>query len=454
MTHEARNVRRGTRTGRNPSPDSGPEPRVPPRSRPALLLFTRRDLQPTAKLARLAGLAPRPARLLLLVCERSEPRNLAVLHPRRSWLAGGQVGWFSRARGAGAPLCTSTSGLGRSVPERRRTRERKPSQAHSSRRLALFPSDNGHPRSEPEGQDQYSSSPGALPHEQRRTRGEGLGAPHPSSPAARRRPLSRVGRQRADLRALPGLRALRARPRRQAARQAAGRDDPDRPGADRARVRLGQPSGRAHVEGLRGSARALRLDLLRGLDRRGFGDTCAATIVGDLQRGRRARRPKRGRAARDWRASPWLDDEALHRSHQSSLVRKDPELYGPRFPAMPPDLPYVWPVRSERVLEAERRKAANAALRVERAAARAIKEAEAARARRRRTAKRPGPRGERRPGSLRRTEGRRPEPTRHRRDGDNETSPRTRRGPDPDAAMRQLPRTFGTGSRRWRPRCS
>lgn len=41
---------------------------------------------------------------------------------------------------------------------------------------------------------------------------------------------------------------------------------------------------------------------------------------------------------------PWLGDEALHRSHQSALVRKDPELYGPRFPGVPGDLPYVWPV--------------------------------------------------------------------------------------------------------------
>ena len=56
-------------------------------------------------------------------------------------------------------------------------------------------------------------------------------------------------------------------------------------------------------------------------------------------------------------------------SHRSSLVRKDPDRYGPRFPGVPPDLPYVWPVRSERVLEAERRKAANAVLRAERAAA-------------------------------------------------------------------------------------
>jgi hypothetical protein len=40
---------------------------------------------------------------------------------------------------------------------------------------------------------------------------------------------------------------------------------------------------------------------------------------------------------------PWLGDDAVHRSHRSALVRKDPEHYRPRFPDVPPDLPYVWP---------------------------------------------------------------------------------------------------------------
>jgi Pyrimidine dimer DNA glycosylase len=39
----------------------------------------------------------------------------------------------------------------------------------------------------------------------------------------------------------------------------------------------------------------------------------------------------------------WLGNEALHRSHQSNLLRKSPEFYGPRFPGVPADLPYVWP---------------------------------------------------------------------------------------------------------------
>lgn len=41
---------------------------------------------------------------------------------------------------------------------------------------------------------------------------------------------------------------------------------------------------------------------------------------------------------------PWLGTEALHRSHRSALVRKDPDRYGPLFPGTPADLAYVWPL--------------------------------------------------------------------------------------------------------------
>jgi len=40
---------------------------------------------------------------------------------------------------------------------------------------------------------------------------------------------------------------------------------------------------------------------------------------------------------------PWLGDPDFHRSHQSNLVRKFPEHYGPEFPGVPDDLPYIWP---------------------------------------------------------------------------------------------------------------
>ena len=40
---------------------------------------------------------------------------------------------------------------------------------------------------------------------------------------------------------------------------------------------------------------------------------------------------------------PWLGDEDFHRSHQSNLIRKDPKHYGPLFPNVPNNLPYIWP---------------------------------------------------------------------------------------------------------------
>lgn len=64
---------------------------------------------------------------------------------------------------------------------------------------------------------------------------------------------------------------------------------------------------------------------------RGFNDTCMAKI------------------ARFWlqyptptRSPRWITAD-LCRSHQSNLVRKDPNYYGPKFPDVPNNLPYVWP---------------------------------------------------------------------------------------------------------------
>ena len=39
----------------------------------------------------------------------------------------------------------------------------------------------------------------------------------------------------------------------------------------------------------------------------------------------------------------WLGDEALHLSHRSNLLAKDPGFYRSRFPGDPDDLPYRWP---------------------------------------------------------------------------------------------------------------
>ncbi len=40
----------------------------------------------------------------------------------------------------------------------------------------------------------------------------------------------------------------------------------------------------------------------------------------------------------------WIRDEQLRLSHRSNLIRKLPEHYGPMWPDVPNDLPYVWPV--------------------------------------------------------------------------------------------------------------
>src|SRR3954447_10783586 len=46
---------------------------------------------------------------------------------------------------------------------------------------------------------------------------------------------------------------------------------------------------------------------------------------------------------------PWLGDEAVHRSHRSALLRKDPAFYARIFGDEPDDLDYVWPVREPSV---------------------------------------------------------------------------------------------------------
>lgn len=78
---------------------------------------------------------------------------------------------------------------------------------------------------------------------------------------------------------------------------------------------------------------------------RGFADTCAATIGADLRRVDVAVVRSQAELRAAGALPPWLGDGAFHRSHQSSLLRKDPEHYGPLFPGVPDDLEYVWPVR-------------------------------------------------------------------------------------------------------------
>ena len=42
----------------------------------------------------------------------------------------------------------------------------------------------------------------------------------------------------------------------------------------------------------------------------------------------------------------WLGNEEFHISHQSNLLRKDPDYYG-RFFSVPSDLPYIWPTKEQ-----------------------------------------------------------------------------------------------------------
>lgn len=78
----------------------------------------------------------------------------------------------------------------------------------------------------------------------------------------------------------------------------------------------------------------------------GHADTTVTTIRADLAAaGVTAVRSQAELTAAD--ALPrWLGDEEFHRSHRSSLLRKDPDFYGPLFPGVPADLPYVWPSAS------------------------------------------------------------------------------------------------------------
>ncbi|MEO7236832.1 MAG: MSMEG_6728 family protein [Lapillicoccus sp.] len=108
----------------------------------------------------------------------------------------------------------------------------------------------------------------------------------------------------------------------------------------------------------------------------GFGDTCALTIATDLRAaGVHTVRTQQQLAAAD-ALPPWLGDEALHRSHQSALLRKEHEHYRPFFPDIPDDLAYVWPVRSKTAIAAEQRRAENELRRKQQAPERSQVEAE------------------------------------------------------------------------------
>ncbi|MCK6210141.1 MSMEG_6728 family protein [Georgenia sp. EYE_87] len=100
---------------------------------------------------------------------------------------------------------------------------------------------------------------------------------------------------------------------------------------------------------------------------RGFGDTCAETIVTDLAAAGVPAIRSYEELVTGGALPGWLFDPELLRSHRSNLIRKDPAHYRSLFPDVPDDLPYVWPVRSPAVLERERRRLENAERRRRRA---------------------------------------------------------------------------------------
>jgi hypothetical protein len=77
----------------------------------------------------------------------------------------------------------------------------------------------------------------------------------------------------------------------------------------------------------------------------GHADTCAATLATDLAAATSMTAVRtQAQLGQSGDLPPWLGEPAFHRSHQSALVRKDPDHYGAAFPGVPDDLPYVWPV--------------------------------------------------------------------------------------------------------------
>jgi hypothetical protein len=99
----------------------------------------------------------------------------------------------------------------------------------------------------------------------------------------------------------------------------------------------------------------------------GFGDTCAATIAADLATFGITEIRTEAELREAGALPPWLEDEAVRESHQSSLVRKDPAFYRQHFPDVRADIDYVWPVRGAAVIAREERQREAARARQERA---------------------------------------------------------------------------------------
>jgi hypothetical protein len=82
------------------------------------------------------------------------------------------------------------------------------------------------------------------------------------------------------------------------------------------------------------------LDICQEWVSAGRADTVAATITAELGSTPRSQ----SALMQAGELPPWLGQEDYHRSHQSSLMRKDPDWYRPYFGDVPDDLEYIWPV--------------------------------------------------------------------------------------------------------------
>ncbi|MET9494780.1 MSMEG_6728 family protein [Streptomyces sp. NPDC006552] len=86
------------------------------------------------------------------------------------------------------------------------------------------------------------------------------------------------------------------------------------------------------------------LDVCAAWVAEGRADTCATTLVTDFATHRPGAQVRnQEQLAEAGELPPWLGEPAFHRSHQSALLRKAPELYADAFPDVPDDLPYYWP---------------------------------------------------------------------------------------------------------------
>lgn len=78
--------------------------------------------------------------------------------------------------------------------------------------------------------------------------------------------------------------------------------------------------------------------------RRGYADTCAATMSEDLRLVGIMTVRDQSRLAAAGLLPSWLGEDRVHASHQAALLRKDTPYYGAHFAGVDADQPYVWPV--------------------------------------------------------------------------------------------------------------